>query len=339
MTQHSRTIVITGVTRGLGRALSLKLAALGHQVIGCGRSESALQSLRTESGDTLALTQVDIVSAEEVQTWATTALKAFGPPDLLINNAGIMNPDAVFVRVSAAAFNHMIDVNIKGTANILQAALMRGVQKVLHTSTSEVYGTAQYVPIDEKHTRQGQSPYSATKIGADAIADSFYRSFGLPVVTVRPFNTYGPRQSARAVIPTILTQILSEADEIKLGALHPTRDLVYVQDTVEGFIKLSQSAEAVGQDVNIATQTEVSIGEIAQLLMNQLDVQRSIIQDDARLRPPKSEVERLLGSNARLIQSTGWSPQYTIERGLQETVAWFKNKEHIRAYKPERYNV
>ncbi|MBT8763523.1 NAD-dependent 4,6-dehydratase LegB [Desulfohalobiaceae bacterium Ax17] len=232
-----------------------------------------------------------------------------------------------------------IDTNIKGTLNILQACRHSNVKKILVTSTSEVYGTAKYIPIDEQHPRQGQSPYSATKIGADHIAESFYRSFDLPVVIVRPFNTYGPRQSARAVIPTIITQLLSGQKEIKLGALHPTRDLVFVKDTVEGFIEIARSDKTLGEEINIATQSEISIQHLAQKLIDLIDPEAKIITDNKRLRPEKSEVERLLGCNAKIKKLTNWRPKYTLDDGLRITIEWFKNKKNLRLYKPDIYNV
>jgi len=232
-----------------------------------------------------------------------------------------------------------IDTNIKGTLNILQASRDCEVERVLVTSTSEVYGTARSVPITEDHPRQGQSPYSATKIAADAMAESFYRSYGLPVLIVRPFNTYGPRQSARAVIPTIITQLLSGNKKIKLGSLSPTRDLVYVKDTVRGFIEIALSDKTIGEEINIATQSEISIGDLAQKIIQMLDPEAKIVSDRTRLRPRKSEVERLLGSNRKIMKLTGWKPRYTLERGLKETVAWFGKNENARLYKPDLYNV
>ncbi|WP_077920737.1 NAD-dependent 4,6-dehydratase LegB [Spirosoma sp. 209] len=232
-----------------------------------------------------------------------------------------------------------VDTNIKGTLNILQAARDLAVDKVLVTSTSEVYGTALSVPIDETHPRQGQSPYSATKIGADSMADAYFRSFNLPVVTVRPFNTYGPRQSARAVIPTIITQLLSGYREIKLGSLHPTRDLVFVKDTVSGFAEIARHDALIGQEVNIATNTEISIGDLAHKIIDLMGVEASIRSDDQRLRPEKSEVERLLGSNQKITSTTAWRPQYSFDQGLQETIAWFSNPENLTQYKAHIYNV
>lgn len=232
-----------------------------------------------------------------------------------------------------------IDTNVKGTLNIVQAAKDLGIERVLVTSTSEVYGTAQYIPIDEKHPRQPQSPYSASKIGADCIADSFYRSFNLPLTIVRPFNTYGPRQSARAVIPTIITQLLQGKTEIKLGDITPTRDLLFVKDTANGFVEIAKSDSLIGEDCNIATESEITVGDLAQNLINQINPDARIIQDDVRLRPEKSEVFRLYGANGKIKSHTNWKMQYTLEEGLAETIEWFRNKENLRQYKADIYNI
>lgn len=230
-----------------------------------------------------------------------------------------------------------VDTNIKGTLNVLQAARQMDLERVLITSTSEVYGTAKYVPIDENHPLQGQSPYSATKIGADKLAESFYKSFDLPVSIVRPFNTYGPRQSARAVIPTIITQLLSGKKEISLGSLLPTRDFNYVKDTVEGFIAIAKSDKTIGEEINIATQNEISIGNLANEIIKQINPNVSIICDTQRLRPDKSEVERLLGSNEKIMRLTNWRPKYTFEEGIAETILWIKD--NIGRYKVDIYNI
>lgn len=230
-----------------------------------------------------------------------------------------------------------VDTNIKGTLNVLQAARELATERVLVTSTSEVYGTAQYVPIDEKHPFQGQSPYSATKIGADRLAESFYRSFRLPVSIVRPFNTYGPRQSARAVIPTVITQLLAGREEIKLGALTPTRDFNYVKNTTAGFIAIAESDQTIGEEINIATQKEISIGELAGEIINQINPKARIVCDEERIRPEKSEVNRLLGSNEKIKKLTDWKPQYTFEQGIAETIEWIGN--HLNFYKCDIYNV
>ena len=232
-----------------------------------------------------------------------------------------------------------IDTNVKGTLNIIQAAKDNQVSRVLVTSTSEVYGTAQFVPITELHPKQPQSPYSASKIGADAIADSFFRSFNLPVTIVRPFNTFGPRQSARAVIPTIITQLLTGKEEIKLGALHPTRDLLYVKDTVNGFVEIAKSDSLIGQEVNIATNSEITVGNLAQSLIDLINPNAKILSDDIRLRPQKSEVERLFGSNEKILQHTNWEQHFSLENGLRETIEWFKDSNNLKLYKADIYNV
>lgn len=230
-----------------------------------------------------------------------------------------------------------IDTNMKGTLNILQAARELGGIRVLVTSTSEVYGTAVYVPIDEQHPYQGQSPYSATKIGADRLAESFYRSFNLPVTIVRPFNTFGPRQSARAVIPTIITQLLAGRKEIKLGSLTPTRDFNYVKDTVKGFLEIFKSDKTVGEEINIATQKEISIGQLANELISQINPKAVILCDEQRLRPEKSEVNRLLGSNKKIMELTNWKPLFRFEEGLAETIEFLKN--NLDKYKIDIYNL
>ena len=232
-----------------------------------------------------------------------------------------------------------VDTNIKGTLNVLQAARLLKTERILVTSTSEVYGTAQYVPIDEKHPFQGQSPYSATKIGADRIAESFFRSFELPVTIVRPFNTYGPRQSARAVIPAIISQLLNGIEEIILGDLTPIRDFVFVKDTVNGFIEIAKSQKTIGEEINIATQSEISIGDLAQTIINIINPQAKIICDKHRIRPEKSEVKRLCGSNEKLKKLTNWQQMYSLKDGLKETIDWFNNKENLIRYKAGIYNV
>lgn len=230
-----------------------------------------------------------------------------------------------------------VDTNVKGTLNVLQAARLLETERVLVTSTSEVYGTALYVPIDEKHPYQGQSPYSATKIGADRLTESFYRSFDTPVTIVRPFNTYGPRQSARAIIPTIITQLLSGADKIQLGALTPTRDLNFVLDTVNGFIAIANSDRTIGEEINIATQSEISMGDLARKLIERINPKAEIVCDERRLRPEKSEVNRLLGANEKIRRLTDWKPEHTIEMGLEITIDWFRK--NLGRYNPNEYNL
>lgn len=231
-----------------------------------------------------------------------------------------------------------IDTNVKGTLNVLQASRDMGAKKVIVTSTSEVYGSANYTPIDEKHPKQGQSPYSASKIGADFIAESFYRSFDLPVAIIRPFNTYGPRQSARAIIPTVITQGLAGYKEIKLGSLEPKRDLVFIKDTVSGFLAVAEADNTMGQEINIATQIEISVGELAKKIISKINLEAKIVKDQVRIRPKNSEVRRLLGSNKKIRELTGWKPEYTLDEGLDETISWFKD-DNLKQYKPHWYNV
>lgn len=236
-----------------------------------------------------------------------------------------------------------IDTNIKGTLNVVQAARELGVSKVVHTSTSEVYGTARFVPISEEHPLQGQSPYSASKTGADQLAMSFHSSFETPVAIIRPFNTYGPRQSARAVIPTIITQIANGSRKLKLGAIHPTRDFNYIADTVAGFIAVAASDRTVGEVINIGSNYEISIGETVDLIAELMEVSLEIETDDIRLRPDKSEVERLWADNSKAGRLAGWQPVYAgregLRRGLAETIRWFGDSNNLRQYKSDRYNI
>ena len=236
-----------------------------------------------------------------------------------------------------------IDTNVKGTLNIVQAARELGVAKVVHASTSEVYGTARFVPITEDHPLQGQSPYSASKIGADQLAMSFYHAFNTPVTIVRPFNTYGPRQSARAIIPTVITQITAGRRKLKLGALHPTRDFNYIRDTVEGFIAIGAAEASIGEVVNIGSNYEISIGETVGMIAEIMGVEVEIESEARRVRPEKSEVERLWADNGKARRLAGWMPAYGgregLRRGLGETVAWFGNPDHQRLYKPDEYNI
>jgi len=236
-----------------------------------------------------------------------------------------------------------VDTNIKGTLNVLQAARDIGLEKVIHTSTSEVYGTAQFVPITELHPLKGQSPYSATKIGADQLAMSFHDSFSLPVTIIRPFNTYGPRQSARAVIPTIITQLFSGNTSIKLGALSPTRDFNYVSDTASGFIASLEAKDIQGEVINLGSNFEISIGETASVIAEVMGVELSIESDEVRLRPENSEVERLLADNTRAREMMGWKPEFGgiegFRSGIAKTIEWFSQPENLAAYKSEHYNI
>jgi len=245
----------------------------------------------------------------------------------------------IAIPYSYVAPDSYVDTNIKGTLNICQAAKENGCERVIHTSTSEVYGTAQYVPIDEKHPLQPQSPYSATKIGAEAMAMSFYSAFDLPVTTARPFNTYGPRQSARAVIPTIIGQIAAGKKQIKLGDLTPTRDFNYVLDTCRGFIALAESDKTIGEVINIGSGVEISVGDTLNLIKKIMDSDVKFITDEQRLRPDKSEVFRLCCDNTKIHELTGFLPEYSLKKGLKETIDWFTSSDNLSRYKIDIYNV
>lgn len=245
----------------------------------------------------------------------------------------------IAIPYSYVAPDSYVDTNVKGTLNICQAAKLNGCRRVLVTSTSEVYGTARYVPIDEKHPKQPQSPYSATKIGADAIAMSFFNAFALPVTIVRPFNTYGPRQSARAIIPTIITQIANGKREIKLGDLTPTRDFNFVLDTAEGFCQLAECDDAIGKEINVCSNYEISMRNTLNLIAKIMEADVKFVEDTQRLRPAKSEVFRLWGDNTQIKALTGFAPKYNIEAGLRETVKWFTNPANLKKYKADIYNV
>lgn len=258
-----------------------------------------------------------------------------------VEGAGLVMHLAALIGIpySYRAPESYLDTNVRGTLNLLEATRDAGTPRVLVTSTSEVYGTARYVPIDESHPLQGQSPYSASKIGADRFAESYFRSFNLPVTIVRPFNTYGPRQSARAVIPTIITQLLDGKTSIRLGSLSPTRDLVYVKDTAEGFYRIALADGVEGEEINIATGAEISVGDLARSLIAQINPAAEIVSDDERVRPAKSEVERLLGSAEKLERLTGWRPSTPLAAGLEETIAWFRDGANRRSYQSGIYQV
>ncbi|PWL95957.1 MAG: NAD-dependent dehydratase [Lachnospiraceae bacterium] len=325
-----KKILVTGSDGFIGSHLTEELVKKGYKVRAFVYYNSFnnwgwLDTLSQEIMDNVEIFQGDIRDPNGVEEAMRGVNAVFHLAALIAIPFSYHSPDTY------------VDTNIKGTLNILQAAKKLQVERVLVTSTSEVYGTAQYVPIDEKHPFQGQSPYSATKIGADRLAESFYRSFQLPVTIVRPFNTYGPRQSARAVIPTIITQLLAGKEEIKLGSLTPTRDFNYVKDTVNGFIEIYNSNKTVGEEINIATQKEISIGELAEELIRQINPAAKIICDKQRLRPEKSEVNRLLGCNEKIKQLTLWRPQYSLQDGIKETISFLKD--NMDKYKTDLYNI
>lgn len=323
-------ILVTGADGFIGSHLTEELVKRGYRVKAFAYYNSFntwgwLDTLPREVMENLEVFTGDIRDPNGVREAMSDCDAVFHLAALIAIPFSYHSPDAY------------VDTNIKGTLNILQAARALGTKRVLVTSTSEVYGTAQYVPIDELHPFQGQSPYSATKIGADRLAESFYRSFSMPITIVRPFNTFGPRQSARAVIPTIITQLLSGKEEIKLGSLTPTRDFNYVKDTANGFIEIFRSDKTIGEEINIATQKEISVGQLAQELIKQINPHARIICDEQRLRPAKSEVNRLLGSNAKIMRLTDWKPQYTFEQGIAETIEFFRH--NLDKYKIDIYNI
>jgi NAD dependent epimerase/dehydratase len=323
-------ILVTGADGFIGSHLVEELVKDGAQV----RAFVCYNSLNTWGWlDNLPFgirSQFEVISGDIRDP--SSVIEAMRGVDMVFHLAAL-----IAIPFSYRAPQAYIETNINGTLNILQACNTLKTQRILITSTSEVYGTARYVPIDESHPLQGQSPYSATKIGADRLAESFYRSFGTPVTIVRPFNTFGPRQSARAIIPTIVTQLLAGNTKICLGSLTPTRDLVFVKDTVEGFIKIAENEKTIGEEINIATQEEISVGNLAQHLINLINPKAQIVEDSQRLRPVRSEVERLCGSNSKLFELTGWKPTTKLGDGLRETVSWFR--ENLNFYKPNIYNT
>jgi len=332
MELKNKRVLVTGAGGFIGSHLVERLLEEECEIVAFVKYNSLNKWGWLDSFDKKVLDKIEIFIGDIRN--ADSVRKAIKNVDVVFHLAALIS-----IPYSYDSPESYVETNIKGTLNILQACLDYSVERVLITSTSEVYGTAKFVPITEDHPKQGQSPYSATKIGADHLAESFYRSFDLPVVIVRPFNTYGPRQSARAVIPTIITQLLSGYDEIKLGSLYPTRDLVYVKDTVEGFVRLAHCDNAIGNEVNIATQSEISIQDLAIKLINKINPDAKIVSEDVRIRPQNSEIERLLGSNEKLKELTGWIPETDIDRGLELTIDWFKNEENLRIYKPWVYNV
>ena len=325
-----KKVLVTGSDGFIGSHLTETLLEAGFQV----RAFVLYNSFNTWGWlDTLPkekLNQIEIFSGDVRDPNAVR--QAVKGMDAVFHLAAL-----IAIPYSYYAPDAYVDTNIKGTLNILQAVRECETERLLVTSTSEVYGTAQYVPIDEKHPFQGQSPYSATKIGADRLAESFYRSFQTPVTIVRPFNTYGPRQSARAIIPTIITQLLSGQTEIKLGSLTPTRDFNYVKDTANGFLEIYRSDKTIGQEINIATQHEISMGDLANMLIEQINPQATIVCDEQRLRPVNSEVNRLLGANAKIMDLTNWKPHYSLKEGLSETIAFLK--QNMNRYKTDIYNM
>lgn len=325
-----KKVLVTGADGFIGSHLTESLLKKGYEV----KAFTMYNSFNTWGWlDTLPKEELN-----EIEIFCGDVRDPNGVREALKGVDGVFHLAALIaIPFSYHSPDSYVDTNVKGTLNVLQAARALDIERVLITSTSEVYGTAQYVPIDEKHPFQGQSPYSATKIGADRMAESFYRSFNMPISIVRPFNTYGPRQSARAVIPTIISQLLSGSEEIKLGSLTPTRDFNYVKDTAAGFIAIAESDKTIGEEINIATQQEISIGDLANEIIRQINPKARVICDEQRLRPEKSEVNRLLGSNEKIMKLTDWEPRYTFERGIRETIEWIRS--NLDKYKVDIYNI
>lgn len=332
MNLAGKNVLITGADGFIGSHLVEELIEQGAKVRAFAYYNSFNSWGWLDSFDKQLLNKIDVFTGDiRDPNGVRTAMKDI---DVVFHLAAL-----IAIPFSYHSPDSYVDTNIKGTLNVLQAAKDEGCEKVLVTSTSEVYGTARYVPIDENHPFQGQSPYSASKIGADRIAESFYRSFNMPIVIVRPFNTFGPRQSARAVIPTIISQLLAGKNEIKLGSLHPTRDLVFVKDTVAGFAEIAKSDKTIGQEINIATQNEISIGDLANKIISIINPKAKVITDDVRLRPEKSEVERLLGSNTKIIELTEWRQKHSFDEGLKQTIEWFSDANNLKKYKADIYNL
>ena len=328
MTFKDKKILVTGAGGFMGSHLTEHLVELGADVKAFVRYNSRndwglLELLPKKKKDRIEVIMGDLKDANAVHHAAKDR-------DIIFHLGAL-----IAIPYSYVHPRETIETNILGTLNVLTAAQESSIEKVVHTSTSEVYGTAKYVPIDEDHPLQGQSPYSASKIGADKIVESFYRSFDLPVATIRPFNTYGPRQSARAVIPTIITQALT-TEKICLGYLYPTRDYTYVEDVVEGFIKVAESPKSIGEVINIGSNFEISIGNLANKIISLIGKNVEIVTDPSRNRPPKSEVERLWCNNTKATELLKWETKVSLDEGLKKTIGWITDNIHL--YKPELYS-
>jgi len=333
---NNKKILITGADGFIGSHLTEELAKQGAKV----KAFVLYNSFNTwgwlDTLDKSILNDIEIFTGDIRDPHGVK--KAMQNCDVVLHLAAL-----IAIPYSYHSPDTYVDTNIKGTLNVLQSAKELQIEKLVHTSTSEVYGTARFVPITEEHPLQGQSPYSATKIGADQMAMSFYNSFNTPVAIIRPFNTYGPRQSARAVIPTIITQIANGQKQIKLGALHPTRDFNYIRDTVKGFIAVGEAKESIGQVINIGSNYEISIGETAKLTAEVMGADIEIVTDEPRLRPENSEVDRLWADNTKAKELLNWQPEYAgkdgLRKGLGETAEWFSNPENLKLYKVGIYNL
>jgi NAD dependent epimerase/dehydratase len=332
----NKKILVTGADGFIGSHVAEELVRRGNQVRAFVFYNSSNSWGWLDHTEQKILKSLDVFSGDIRDPHGVK--KAMESCDLVMHLAAL-----IAIPYSYHSPDTYVDTNVKGTLNIVQAARELGIKKVIHTSTSEVYGTAKFVPITENHPLQGQSPYSASKIGADQIALSFYSSFDTPVVIVRPFNTYGPRQSARAVIPTVITQIANGQRKIKLGSLHPTRDFNYISDIVQGFIAAAESEQSVGEVINLGSNYEISIGDAVTLISELMHANIEIETEQVRVRPEKSEVERLWADNTKAKKLLGWEPKYAgmdgLKRGLVETISWFTDPQNLKAYKPFLYNI
>ena len=331
-TLKGKHVLVTGADGFIGSHLTERLHREGCKVRAFVYYNSFNNWGWLDSLPTNVISEIEVISSDIRDPHAV--LSAMKDIDIVFHLAAL-----IAIPFSYTSPDSYVDTNVKGTLNILQASRTTSPQRVLITSTSEVYGTAQYIPIDEKHPKQGQSPYSATKIAADALAESFYRSFNVPVTIVRPFNTFGPRQSARGVIPATIIQLLDGKKEIQLGSMSPTRDFVYVTDTINGYIEIASNESTIGREINIATGSEISIGELVALLIKKINPAAKMVSDESRIRPKGSEVERLCGSSKIITELTGWKPSVSFEQGLENTIDWFKKKEYHVEYKVDIYNV
>jgi len=329
MKWHNKKVLVTGAGGFMGSHLAEHLVDLGAEVKAFVRYNSRTDWGLLELLPKQKLGEIEVIMGDLRDNDAVR--KAAKGVEVIFHLGSL-----IAIPYSYIHPRETVETNVMGTLNVLTAARENSVEKVIHTSTSEVYGTAQYVPIDEKHPLQGQSPYSASKIGADMIAESFYRSFGIPVATIRPFNTFGPRQSARAVIPTIISQALTK-EQICLGSLHPTRDYTHVDDVIEAFIKVAESPNSIGEVINIGSNFEISIGDIANKVISITGRNNEIVTEPKRIRPEKSEVERLWCDNTKAKRLLGWEPKIGFDEGLERTIRWISDK--LSLYKPELYSV
>jgi len=330
MNWQGKKVLVTGAEGFIGSHLTERLVELGADVTAMAQYNSFNNWGWIDSFDKKVKDSIKVVTGD---------IREYDGMKRIVKGQEVVLHLAALIAIPYSYLSPMayVRTNVEGTTNVLEACREYEVEKIVHTSTSETYGSALYVPIDEKHPMQGQSPYSASKIGADKMAESYYKSFNMPIATIRPFNTYGPRQSARAVIPTIISQILAGKTEIKLGSLTPTRDFNFVKDTAEAFIKIAESEKTIGEVINAGSNYEITIGDTVKKIIKIIGKDVRILSDDERLRPENSEVNRLWADNTKIKELTGWKPNYTIDDGLEATVEWIKN--NMQYFKTDIYNV